>query len=87
MPMAPLCSSAAASRSSNGLASSNKAEIRDGADAFVSRDGRIIAQTVHYNVQPKEPHTEERFPRWLRVKRRKRFIRRRTRGHLVDDER
>lgn len=28
------------------------AEVRDGADSFLIRDGRIVAQTIHYTVQP-----------------------------------
>ena len=31
---------------------SKKAIVRDGADSFVIRDGRIIAQTIHYTVEP-----------------------------------
>ena len=28
------------------------ARVRDGADSFVIRDGRIVAQTIHYTVEP-----------------------------------
>lgn len=28
------------------------ARVRDGADSFVIRDGRIVAQTLHYTVEP-----------------------------------
>ena len=28
------------------------ARIDDGADSYVFRDGRIVAQTIHYTVQP-----------------------------------
>lgn len=34
--------------------SSKKAKVEDGADSYVIRDGRIIAQTIHYTVQPKD---------------------------------
>lgn len=27
-------------------------QVRDGADSFVIRDGRIVAQTIHYTVEP-----------------------------------
>lgn len=33
---------------------SERAEVRDGADSFLIRDGRIVAQTVHYTVQRRE---------------------------------
>lgn len=28
------------------------AKVEDGADSFVIRDGRIVAQTIHYTVEP-----------------------------------
>jgi hypothetical protein len=28
-------------------------EVREGADSFLIRNGEIIAQTIHYKVQPK----------------------------------
>jgi hypothetical protein len=28
------------------------ARVRDGADSFVIREGRIVAQTIHYTVEP-----------------------------------
>jgi hypothetical protein len=34
-------------------AQSDKAMVKDGADSFVIRDGRIIAQTIHYTVEPR----------------------------------
>jgi predicted RNA-binding protein with PIN domain len=34
---------------------SESAEVRDGADSFVVRDGRIVAQTIHYTVVPRSP--------------------------------
>jgi hypothetical protein len=33
-------------------ARSDEAKIEDGADSFCIRDGRIVAQTIHYTVQP-----------------------------------
>ena len=32
---------------------SKQAEVRDGADSYVVRDGRIVAQTIHYTVEPR----------------------------------
>ncbi len=32
---------------------SDEAVIRDGADSYVIRDGKIVAQTIHYTVQPR----------------------------------
>ncbi len=32
-------------------ARADKAEVRDGADSYLIRDGRIIAQTIHYTVK------------------------------------
>jgi hypothetical protein len=32
-----------------------KAEVRDGADSFLIRDGKIVAQTIHYTVQALPP--------------------------------
>lgn len=32
-------------------ATSAAGEVRDGADSYVIRDGRIIAQTIHYTVE------------------------------------
>ena len=34
--------------------SSKKAKVEDGADSYVIRDGRIIAQTIHYTVKLKD---------------------------------
>jgi hypothetical protein len=34
--------------------SSEKAKVEDGADSYLIRDGRIIAQTIHYTVTPKD---------------------------------
>lgn len=31
------------------------ARVRDGADSFVIEDGWIVAQTIHYTVEPLEP--------------------------------
>jgi hypothetical protein len=33
-------------------ADADGARVRDGADSFVIRDGRIVAQTIHYTVLP-----------------------------------
>ncbi len=33
-------------------ADADGARVRDGADSFVIRDGRIVAQTIHYTVDP-----------------------------------
>lgn len=33
-------------------ADANGARVRDGADSFVIRGGRIVAQTIHYTVEP-----------------------------------
>jgi hypothetical protein len=30
------------------------AGVRDGVDTFVVRDGKIVAQTIHYTVEPAE---------------------------------
>jgi hypothetical protein len=27
-------------------------QVRDGADSFVIRDGHIVAQTIHYTIEP-----------------------------------
>jgi hypothetical protein len=32
-----------------------RAEVGDGADSFWIRDGRIVAQTIHYTVRPLPP--------------------------------
>lgn len=32
-------------------ADADGARVRDGADSFVIRDGRIVAQTIHYTVE------------------------------------
>ncbi len=29
-------------------------EVKDGADSFLIRDGRILAQTIHYTVCPRQ---------------------------------
>jgi hypothetical protein len=31
------------------------AVVRDGADSYVVRDGLIVAQTIHYTVEPRRP--------------------------------
>jgi hypothetical protein len=31
---------------------SKKATVEDGADSYLIRDGRIVAQTVHYTISP-----------------------------------
>lgn len=33
------------------------ARVKDGADSFVIRDGRIVAQTIHYTVEAITPPT------------------------------
>ncbi len=33
-------------------ADADGARVRDGADSFVIRDGRIVAQTIHYTIEP-----------------------------------
>ena len=33
-------------------AEADGATVRDGADSFVIRNGRIVAQTIHYTVEP-----------------------------------
>lgn len=33
-------------------AESRRAKVQDGADSYWIRDGRIIAQTIHYTVKP-----------------------------------
>lgn len=33
-------------------AQADGARVRDGADSFVIRDGSVIAQTIHYTVEP-----------------------------------
>jgi hypothetical protein len=33
-------------------ADADGARVRDGADSFVIREGRIVAQTIHYTVEP-----------------------------------
>lgn len=33
-------------------ADADGARVRDGADSFVISDGRIVAQTIHYTVEP-----------------------------------
>lgn len=32
-------------------ATSEQAEVRDGADSYVVQDGRIVAQTIHYTIE------------------------------------
>lgn len=34
-------------------ADADGATVKDGADSYVIRDGRIVAQTIHYTVSPK----------------------------------
>lgn len=41
-------------------ADADGARVRDGADSFVIRDGRIVAQTIHYTVLPDEDHLAPR---------------------------
>jgi hypothetical protein len=36
-------------------AEASHARVRDGADSFVIEDGWIVAQTIHYTVEPVEP--------------------------------
>lgn len=31
----------------------SRAQVRDGADSYVIEDGWIVAQTIHYTVEPK----------------------------------
>lgn len=33
-------------------ADADGARVRDGADSFVIREGRIVAQTIHYTIEP-----------------------------------
>ena len=33
---------------------SDKTQVQDGADSYLVRDGRIVAQTIHYTVEPKQ---------------------------------
>lgn len=33
-------------------ATSDAGQVRDGADSFVIRDGRIVGQTIHYTIEP-----------------------------------
>lgn len=33
-------------------AEANGSRVRDGADTFVIRDGKIVAQTIHYTIEP-----------------------------------
>ncbi len=33
-------------------ARADNAKVEDGADSFVIRDGRIVAQTIHYTIKP-----------------------------------
>jgi len=35
-----------------GTADSGHTRVRDGADSFVIEDGWLVAQTVHYTVEP-----------------------------------
>jgi hypothetical protein len=41
-------------------ADADGARVRDGADSFVIRNGRIVAQTIHYTVLPDEDHLAPR---------------------------
>lgn len=34
---------------------SGRAQVRDGADTYVIREGHVVAQTVHYTVEPLPP--------------------------------
>ena len=36
-------------------ATADGADVVDGVDSFVVRDGRIVAQTIHYTVRPQPP--------------------------------
>jgi ketosteroid isomerase-like protein len=36
-------------------ATSEHVQVSDGADSYVVRDGRIVAQTIHYTVEPRDP--------------------------------
>ncbi len=40
-------------------ARTDNAGAEDGVDSFVIRDGRIVAQTIHYTVQPRAGPTRE----------------------------
>ncbi|MEU8222809.1 nuclear transport factor 2 family protein [Kribbella sp. NPDC048915] len=31
----------------------SKVQVRDGADSYVVEDGKIVAQTIHYTVEPR----------------------------------
>ncbi|WP_410788189.1 nuclear transport factor 2 family protein [Kribbella sp. C-35] len=31
----------------------SKVQVRDGADSYVIEDGKIVAQTIHYTVEPR----------------------------------
>jgi hypothetical protein len=33
-------------------AEADGARVRDGSDSYLIRDGRIVAQTIHYTVEP-----------------------------------
>ena len=35
-----------------GTADSGHTRVRDGADSFVIEDGWLVAQTIHYTVEP-----------------------------------
>lgn len=37
----------------------NETEVNDGADSFVVRDGLIVAQTIHYTVEPRTRAPQE----------------------------
>lgn len=36
-------------------AEAERTRVRDGADSFVIEDGWIVAQTIHYTVEPRTP--------------------------------
>ena len=36
------------------------ARVRDGADSYVIEDGKIVAQTIHYTVEPNDPSSRPR---------------------------
>lgn len=37
-------------------AEADHAQVRDGADSFVIEDGLVVAQTIHYTVEPRTRH-------------------------------
>jgi hypothetical protein len=37
-------------------ADSDRCRVPEGADSYVIRDGRIVMQTIHYRLEPKDGH-------------------------------